>query len=258
MKIGRNKSMIQIKINGHLLIPFGRPKWDISKIRIVGVSTRATYFESDTPCVYVNATEQRAVRFRHFRNIFPERLPDDKDTAEAIVFIQDYLKKKCNVQTDFERRFLDLYMEFCQERVAPTPWQIERYDKDNLPIPKNDPDWVFDALLPLPQAHLYLTDPLQDDFSFAPKNMVKVDFVFWTGKQIIAVEIDGSSHAGSESHIRKDRLLQRAGVMVVHILNSELLQHGKKTISALLPHSITHFWESAEDEYRSNPLEVPF
>lgn len=72
--------------------------------------------------------------------------------------------------------------------------------------------------------------------------MFKVDFAFWTGKRIIAIEIDGSSHVGSELHIRKDRMLQKAGVMVIHILNSELLKYGVKTLEKLLPKEIVQYW----------------
>lgn len=245
-----------MRIDGHLLIPFGRPKWDIEKIRVVGVSTTATYFESETPCVYIDANKQVAVRLRHFPSVFPESdsFPWGSNTSEAIVFVREYLKRNCHVQTDSESRFLDLYFDFCQSAVVPRAWEKENL---NRPVPRNDPEWVFDSLLPLPQAHLYLTDPLKDEFSFVPKNMVKVDFAFWTGNQVIAVEIDGSSHVGRESHVQKDRLLQRAGVMVVHILNSELLKYSGKAISALLPRGITHFWENAEDKERANPL-IPF
>ena len=72
--------------------------------------------------------------------------------------------------------------------------------------------------------------------------MFKVDFAFWTGKNFVAVEIDGSSHVGNERHVTKDRMLQRAGVQVIHILNSEVLQHGNEVIERLLPREITNFW----------------
>jgi len=114
--------------------------------------------------------------------------------------------------------------------------------------------------MPLPQAHLYQNDPMEDDFHFAPNKMMKVDFAFWTGKGLVAIEIDGSSHSGSEAHIRKDRLLQRSGVHVIHILNNEISKYGMKVIDRLLPREMTLFWESSEKKYRSNPLDetIPF
>jgi hypothetical protein len=41
--------MLTIAVPGRLLIPLGRPKWDIAKIRVTGVSTKGTYFESESP-----------------------------------------------------------------------------------------------------------------------------------------------------------------------------------------------------------------
>jgi hypothetical protein len=120
---------------------------------------------------------------------------------------------------------------------------------------------MFDAVLPLPQAHLYLHDPLSEKYSFCPDNMFKVDFAFWTGKEIVAVEIDGESHVGNREHVRKDRLMQRAGVHVVHILNNEIREFAQKTITKLLPKEIVEFWKFSEYKHRSNPLakyEIPF
>lgn len=256
---------IQIKIPGQLLVPFGGPKWSIEQISVVGVSTSGTYVQSETPLAHIDKARARALRLRDFK----ETVPGDWDgaieileTRPALDKIQKHLRERCDLATDSERRFLDLYFEYCRQAVALPRFLANSYpERSESPTPWNDEEWVFDALLPLPQAHLYHSDPLQDDFQFVPKKMMKVDFAFWTGKHFIAVEIDGSSHAGNEDHVRKDRLLQRAGVQVVHILNSEILKHGIKVIERLLPSEITKFWRSAEESYRCNPfgdVQIPF
>ncbi|MDQ3773653.1 MAG: endonuclease domain-containing protein [Pseudomonadota bacterium] len=250
---------LQLKIADHLLIPFARPKWSIERIKIIGVSTNATYIQSETPLVYINKAEKSALRLRHFSDVFPEEMPDAPTQPEAIAAIRKHLKETCNLDTDSEKRFLELYLDYCAATVVPTEWELRSHGPQNLAAPKNDPDWVFDALLPLPQAHLYVSDPLAGRYSFVPENMVKVDFAFWTGTQIVAVEIDGASHVGSAAHVRKDRILQGAGVSVIHIMNSELLQHGKKVISHLFPASITQYWKWSPYSIRSNPLiAIPF
>lgn len=58
--------MIQIEVKQHLLVPFGRPKWDISKIKIAAVSTTATHFISETPCLYIDKTSKQPARLRDF------------------------------------------------------------------------------------------------------------------------------------------------------------------------------------------------
>jgi very-short-patch-repair endonuclease len=252
--------LVQIKIPDQLLIPFGGPKWSIERISVVGVSTTGTYLQSDTPLAYVDRSKECALRLRDFKTVIPGNWEDGMDSLAAMRVIQQHLREKCELATSSEKQFLDLYFDYCRECVTP-PDYIERlYEKeDERPVPYNNMDWMFDAMMPLPQAHLYQNDPLEDNFHFAPSRMMKVDFAFWTGKRLIAVEIDGSSHSGSESHIRKDRLLQRSGVHVVHILNGEVAKHGLKVIRRLLPPEITKFWKSAERKYRSNPLQdLPF
>jgi hypothetical protein len=220
--------------------------------------TRATYFSSETPCAYIDKTRKYGLRLRNLTDVFPGNFSgiENDDTEIALMNIREYLKENCEVQTESEKSFLDLYFDFCISRVKPTEWYLKAFSKDKMPKPFNDLEWVFDALMPLPQAHFYLSDSLEKGYSFAPKNMVKVDFGFWTGMELLAVEIDGASHIGSEPHIRKDRLLQRAGIRVIHILNKELTEHGKKVISALLPEEVTEFWRFSESEYeyRYNPL----
>lgn len=260
--------MITIQVPGHLLIPFGRPKWTIENIRIAGVSTKATYFESDTPCAYIDTTKRKALRLMDFVLVNPTENPTITDTTEALNFIHNWIKTNCELGTDSEKRFLDLYFDYFRTSLEYDEDWHQWYHKNQKRLEnykRNDPDWNFLALLPLPQAHLYLEDPLQDSpvvlghFPFIPKNMVKVDFAFWTGQQLVAIEIDGSSHIGSQSHIRKDRMLQRAGVMVIHILNSEILEHQQNIIWKLLPKSVVNFWESLEDnEYPWNPFIVPY
>ncbi|NUN63690.1 DUF559 domain-containing protein [Pseudanabaena biceps] len=255
-------SLVKIKIPNQLLIPFGGPKWSIERISVVGVSTTGTYLQSDTPLAYVDRSKSRALRLRDFTTVMPESWGYEHDSFNALSIIQNYLREKCTLATDFEKKFLDLYFDYCRECIT-LPEHLENFRKEDLPdiyqnAPYNNVDWMFDAMMPLPQAHLYATDPMENSYHFAPNKMMKVDFAFWTGKRLVAVEIDGSSHSGSEAHIQKDRLLQRSGVQVVHILNSEISNYGMKVIKRLLPLEITKFWDSAEEKDRTNPFSLPF
>ena len=252
--------MIRLRIDDHLIIPFGRPKWDISKIRLVGVSTQATYFESDTPCAYLDKTRNNPLRLMDFRDLFPEpeRFPEQLDDSTALEFVAGYLKTDCQLQTPSENLFLDLYFGFLTKSVVRHSW-LRDQPAEKVPPPMTGTYWMFAGLMPLPQAHLYLEDPLRptERHNIAPNTMVKVDFAFWTGKRVIAVEIDGGSHIGSENHVRKDRLLHRAGVEIIHILNDELTTHGIKAIEKLLPEEITHYWK--DEKYAYNPFDdIPF
>lgn len=250
--------MLRIRIDGHLLVPFGGPKWDIEKIRVSGVSTTATYFSGETPCAHVDTAKKQPLRlcdleavFQSLEEKWSEWCEEQNFEGDDWIFFRDLLKRECALDTDFERRFLDLYFEYCADargmvansRRMPGATQPAEPDLNYL---------QYAALLPMPQAHLYVSDPLKDKAAFVPSNMVKVDFAFWTGTQTVAVEIDGTSHVGNPRHVTKDRMLQRAGVFVIHVLNSELLEYGKAVISELLPPPIARFWEGAnpETDYR--------
>ena len=132
---------------------------------------------------------------------------------------------------------MESYFEYVLE--ARSSLKYRPVDEDCTPA--TDEAHLWGALLPLPQAHLYCEDPLVEGATFVPERMFKVDFLFWSGKQLIAVEIDGSSHIGSETHIIKDRLLQRSGVHVVHITNREVFEFGTKIIRKLLPAPVWRF-----------------
>ena len=253
-------ALVQIKIQNQLLVPFGGPKWSIERISVVGVSTTGTSIQSDTPLAHIDRSQEVALRLRNFTDVMPGDWPVVFEAEEALSVVHTHLREKCELSTDSERRFLDLYFEFIRKKVEP-PAYLQKSGKarKEWSPPYDNDDWVFEALLPLPQAHLYQSNPLDDQFAFAPNRMMKVDFAFWTGKRLVAVEIDGGSHIGSESHIEKDRLLQRSGVHVVHILNSEIAKHGIKVVERLLPSEITTFWQNPEKKWRSNPFdEIPF
>jgi hypothetical protein len=66
--------------------------------------------------------------------------------------------------------------------------------------------------------------------------MQKVDFAFWTGSKIIAVEID-SDRKLLPDVIRRDRRYRESGVDVVHILNSEI-EEFRDSIIDILPEEL--------------------
>jgi hypothetical protein len=94
---------------------------------------------------------------------------------------------------------------------------------------------LWRALLPIPELQLYVQDPLAETMSFQPDNNFRVDYGFWDGEKLIAVEIDGAEPEGYARDIRRDRLLKRAGVEVIHIMNTEIARHKAHALVQLLP-----------------------
>ena len=117
------------------------------------------------------------------------------------------------------------------------------------------PNDLWRALLPIPELQLYVQDPLVEEVSFQPDNNFRVDYGFWNGEKLIAVEIDGAEPAGYAREIRRDRLLRRAGVDVIHITNWEIQKHRGLALVRLLPPQFFGLGWSHEGE---RPNILPF
>jgi hypothetical protein len=225
-----------------LIIPFGVPKWKIKDINIVQISPDGTYFESNLPFAYIDKRENRALQIADFWEVVPDNLFSRlerisrhfdrdydrynrgdisqkalKEFVKRYNIICDYLKMQCELDTKYENKFLDIYFQYWNE-IAANIEATDLFYAQNLMIP----------LLPLPQAHLYLSDSLRGQTYI----MHKVDFAFWTGSKIIAIEIDGDSKPLSEV-ISRDRRYRDAGIDVVHFLNSEIEEFEDSIMKAL-------------------------
>jgi len=108
--------------------------------------------------------------------------------------------------------------------------------------------------MPIPQAWFYCHDPLEP-YKFIPENAYRVDFAFWSGEKFYAVEIDGNEPGGYAADVRRDRLLRRAGIDVIHMLNKEIMDHGENIIQALLPREIVRGPKGGSGE---PPFTIPF
>lgn len=176
-------------------------------VRLSAVTPHGSYLTSTVPLIHIRPAERTGYRLGDYARDL------EFSTAEAALV---RLRAYCDPRSDAEVQFLDAYRD-----------GIERAGMH-----------LSHALAPIPQAHLYLGDPLDPDGAPESGFMVKADFAFWTGTGFIVVEIDGGSHIGNPRHITKDRALRTAGVEVVHILNEEIVRWGPDLILRLLPQMI--------------------
>jgi hypothetical protein len=240
-------------ISDHLIVPFGVERWKIEDIKVVGVSTSKTYFKTDIPVIHIETQKKKPFCIGDYYLQGKQAGLSSKSVEQYAEMFFSHIKIFCDNRSNFECKFADIYWMHLKRRIFSVDLEYERRSP-----PADSSFWFFAAPMPIPQAHLYVSDPLRDKATFVPERMVKVDFAFWTGTNFIAIEIDGSSHVGSEKHIWKDRWLQRAGVQVIHILNDEIDQFGMKIVTSLLPKSISMFWHkiTKEDQERVAPFEL--
>jgi hypothetical protein len=267
--------MSNFHVPDYLILPFGRAvKSDLQKIALSAVSADGLYFATDVPVIFIRKSDHRPICLGDFEKYFgdlPAELSEANDHA-YLSYICKTLKSHNPNMTPSEEQFLDLYFLilnvlafFTLPRADRSPrpeWLTDAIKNKGMTGQLIDTDWYYNspkdlwrALLPIPELQLYVQDPLSGTKTFQPDNNFRVDYGFWDGQNLIAVEIDGAEPAGYARDIRRDRLLRRAGVDVIHILNLELARYKARALTDLLSR---RFFGSGWDYEGSKPEVNPF
>ncbi len=177
------------------------------------------------PVVAVRAG--RALRLSDGPYPFPE--PPDliglSSRAERIEILREHLQALCGVWDRPAHCFVAAYFRWIGSALA--AGEAERaalaQGAGGLFAPA---DWSFAALRPLPQAHLA-----------AAGAAVRVDFAFWTGAGLVAIELQGSA---SPRRQRQEELalLAAQGVVIVALPGAA----GEAQFDRLLPTPFHRFW----------------
>jgi hypothetical protein len=238
--------LANIHVPDFLILPFGRAtKDDLGRITLAAVSADGLYFNSDVSCVFIQKSAKTPMSLGRFNEVFGEIVdPNDelKDDSTLLFHMRDEIKFHNPNMTKYEVMFIDLYFEILAagERASGNHSVLAQLSdlvgsRNVMDFALRTPDQVWRALLPIPEMQLYVRDPLASEITYHPENNFRVDYGFWDGKQLIAVEIDGAEPEGYARDVRRDRLLRRAGVDVIHILNLELQRHKGRALIELLP-----------------------
>lgn len=236
------------KIEDHLLIPFGGQTASPGNLAVVGLSATGVFFESERPLASIRRSDCKGLRLRDFQSLIPGAWPELTEDAQALRFIESQLISRCDADASHEQWFIEVYLKFCRAAVA-APRSLAAIPLKDRPVPYNSSRWIFDALMPLPQAHLF----------GAPSNsgaavLQKVGFAFWTGRRLIALEIDDVKRSTETSRADKAERLEGAGIHVIHLNLDDLDEVRARAAIALFPDEITHFWKFSEAQHRRNPF----
>jgi hypothetical protein len=151
-------------------------------------------------------------------------------TQARLELLREHLHSLCRPWDKLAQLFLDAYFARIAAALAAAGDELRALGAANggLFAPE---DWSFSALRPLPQAHLPPGEA-------AP---ARVDFAFWDGAGLIAIELEGS---GSPRKSRRDELarLEAAGIMLVRVPGAPLQQQGERLLAQLLPPRFHRFW----------------
>jgi hypothetical protein len=192
-----------IRVENHLILPFGRSSCESHRIRLVGSSTQEMLLESESPCLYINRSNLMGVTLKQFAEAFPSAGQEllEQDPEEYLQSMSDLLRTHCELQTSYEHLFVTLYFDAL--------WEAH----------KGDGAALAGSLMPLPQTHMYLTDFSNLISGQCEQKCLKVDFAFWTGQRFVAVRLDGR---GERDDRNDERLLRFWGIELVRISEDDV------------------------------------
>lgn len=232
---------MRLDINGLLLIPYGSASWSIDQLAVQRISLAGFALDSAAPIIAIDRRRHEALRLAH--NPYPFSEPPDLTRLvtreERLDFLRDHLKSLCGLWNRLPLVFLDAYFRRilgCLEE--------NRATLETMAIALGGlfdyRDWCFAALRPLPQAQLYAPEGAETS-GFEPAALLRVDFAFWTGDKLLAVELVGSSSPTRQRRAELARL-RRHGVEVAELAGAALQARGEAALAAHLPAPFSNFW----------------
>lgn len=132
-----------------------------------------------TPALRFNS--DRGVRYR------PERLAEIPDNAARIERLRDELIRTLDIFAKHPRQFVEIYFRFIAQRVDAERAALDRALAWSGGLFGAD-DWIFSALRPLPRAMVLESEGQQNAAARV------YDFAFWTGREVLAIDLRGDSH----------------------------------------------------------------
>ncbi len=157
--------------------------------------------------------------------------------AERLDFLRDHLTELCDMWAKRPRQFVALYFRFIGEVMERDRRAIE--DKARrLGGLFTAADFAFSALRPMPRAHLH---------------DIRVDFAFWTGRALVAVDITSDDSRGPAWEARRARLTQ-AAVRVIEIPAPVVASEDPASLAGLLPREFSEFWQ--DESLPSSPFKA--
>jgi hypothetical protein len=233
--------MPTLSANSHL-IPYGTARLLPGTISVDQVSAESAVFECRTPYVLLDTERREPLRLNGDQYDFPESPPlrDFLETADQLDYLCEGLKRHCDLWRRNQKQFLDRYFDFVAAHVQDHRELLSQRLQAFGGL-LNYSDWAFSALRPLPLAHL-AAPSLSNDPNDKPGSPIRVDFAFWNGESLIAIDIIGSETRGPKAVERRKRLY-RAGILVIDVPDILLGPNRGADFATALPDVFLKFWE---------------
>jgi hypothetical protein len=185
-------------------------------------------FASDSPALRLNSAG--------WMSLPAEVMATLRTHAALKDYCRSRIKKKASIfdrpLQDFLTSYLDLVEAEVRDHANELPggasWDTALYDTA---------DWFFSAFLPLPNAHLELTD--EERRETGAERFIRFDALFWTGTSVIAVTLERlSMPTPRQRHEQARFAAMRSDITFVTIP----LEENGMQLQACLPSVCQRFW----------------
>ena len=132
------------------------------------------------------------------------------------------------------RLFVERYLEFVKGQLATYASELESDDIFTAE------DWIFSAWLPLPHAQILLAP----EFKEGAPGFAELDVAFWTGDQLIGVQVEQS---GSMIKSKRDKLTylvdHHPQIKIIPIPRDRLSENERSFPGDLFDETFSKFWQ---------------
>jgi hypothetical protein len=186
------------------------------------------------PLVQIDRKGKQPLRLSNFPYAFAE--PPDFNAIATIParldFLRDHFKSYWGPWDKLALLFLDAYFEHISGAIDAAQQALDAQAAPHGGLFQRC-DWVYSALTPIPIAHL--PAPSADN----TQPWVWVDYAFWTGERVVALDI-----VGSDDRVRRAgrERLRLAGYDVIELSGEVLRRAGTQALRDLLPTEFSNFW----------------
>jgi hypothetical protein len=146
------------------------------------------------------------------------------------------------------RLFVDRYFDFMKDRIAEN---FDQLPPDPLLTPL---DWIFSAWLPLPHAKV-LVDPQARE---TPAQFVEFDLVFWTGADLLGVQVEKKGTMIGARRAAFERFTQeQPQFKLISVARDQLPDDTQEFPAEIFDEGFLNFW-SGIDLPKGPPLDLSF
>lgn len=190
--------------------------------------------ESNAPRVEIDPAVKDPLRLNDGPYEFTD-LPEKAGSgsaAERMAILRDHIAGFCDAFAKRPRQFVALYFKFIDAVIAADRAEITARLKPFGGLFAAD-DYAFSALRPLPRAHVVVADDQR----------LRVDFAFWTGERLVALDVTSDDARGAAWDARRAKL-DAAGIQRIEIPAAEVGKDDPAVVRAALPPEFATFWRS--------------